>query len=205
MKGVSPALCACLFGVLVLAHSAIAAAPQCGDLDESGTIAATDALLLLKRAVGQNVTLLCPVCSTTTTLPATTTTSTTSTTTMPMPACDPLLQDCPVGTDGCYVVIPSGETACATPGTKSLGQDCSYINDCIPGEGCALINDPNNPTGLVCAFFCDADGAGGPTCSDTGGPGPTFVCVRLNDFYGDVDSAPPNLGICVDPNVYTVP
>ena len=68
-----------------------------------------------------------------------------------------------------------------------------------------MINDPNNPTGLVCAFFCDADGGGGPVCSDTGGPGAAFVCVRVNDFYSDVDSAPPSLGICVDPNVYTVP
>ena len=47
----------------------------CGDLDGSGSIAASDALVLLKRAVGQNVQISCPVCSSTTTLGGTTTTT----------------------------------------------------------------------------------------------------------------------------------
>ena len=33
---------------------------ECGDLDSNGSIAATDALLLLRNAVGQSVTLMCP-------------------------------------------------------------------------------------------------------------------------------------------------
>jgi hypothetical protein len=53
----------------------------CGDFDGSGLAAASDALLVLKAAVGQNVTLQCPVCpgSTTTTTGFTTTTSVTTT------------------------------------------------------------------------------------------------------------------------------
>jgi hypothetical protein len=51
----------------------------CGDLDASGTVAATDALLLLRRAVDLPVTLHCPCpdATTTTTFPAEPTTTTT--------------------------------------------------------------------------------------------------------------------------------
>lgn len=47
----------------VLSNSAASHATECGDLDSSGKIVASDALLLLKKAVGQNVQALeCPAC-----------------------------------------------------------------------------------------------------------------------------------------------
>jgi hypothetical protein len=48
--------------VIVCASPAIAGAAQalCGDLDLSGAVSATDALLLLKKAVGQAINLSCP-------------------------------------------------------------------------------------------------------------------------------------------------
>ncbi len=50
-----------LAAVLMLAPN-VAHSTTCGDVDDSGTIAATDALAVLKKAVGQDVgTLLCPV------------------------------------------------------------------------------------------------------------------------------------------------
>ena len=51
----------------------------CGDLDANGTVAATDALLLLRRAVDLPATLHCPCpdATTTTTFPTEPTTTTT--------------------------------------------------------------------------------------------------------------------------------
>jgi hypothetical protein len=47
-------------GILITLSGSLSWAVECGDLDGSGSIAATDALLLLKDAVGQPVTLTCP-------------------------------------------------------------------------------------------------------------------------------------------------
>jgi len=121
------------------------------------------------------------------------------------PRCDAIAQDCPNESDACYPIATyqSGTTVCGVPyGTNTQGQDCSYINDCLKGYGCVLPNDPNSATGLVCAFLCDALDAGGPTCAD--GPGAGFTCVALNDFYNMSEFAP-NLGMCVDPQVWTIP
>ena len=71
-----------------------------------------------------------------------------------------------------------------------------FLNDCQPGYGCNLLDDPLMPTGQVCAFFCDASGMGSPGCGD--GPGPAFTCVPINGFYGDVDNVATNIGMCVD-------
>lgn len=76
------------FAILLAASVALclyaspAVAQICGDLDNSGRVAATDALLLLQRAVGLRVTLHCRECSstTTTTFGSPTTTGTTTTT-----------------------------------------------------------------------------------------------------------------------------
>lgn len=48
---------------LTIGQPAFAATDTCGDLDGSGGLVASDALLLLKRAVGQNVAIECPDCS----------------------------------------------------------------------------------------------------------------------------------------------
>ncbi len=65
----------------------------CGDVDGNGAVRATDALMVLRKAVGLPVQLVCPSCQgSTTTIPAasTSTSSSTSTTTAPtttVPAC----------------------------------------------------------------------------------------------------------------------
>jgi hypothetical protein len=49
--------------VVVLSVGAVAqVSGECGDLDASGAVGATDALLLLKKAVGQNLDVFCPPC-----------------------------------------------------------------------------------------------------------------------------------------------
>lgn len=58
------ALCALPLAVAQAPPPAAAATQICGDFDGSGSVAATDALLLLKHAVGQAVSLSCPDCST---------------------------------------------------------------------------------------------------------------------------------------------
>jgi len=119
----------------------------------------------------------------------------------PTSECDALVQDCPEPGEACYVSNQGDPivTSCANevfPGAVQ-GAACGFINGCAEGYSCILTdNDPNNPTGLECAFHCNAL-AGSPTCDD--GPGPAFDCRAINDFYGNVSTAPANLGMCVDP------
>jgi hypothetical protein len=111
-------------------------------------------------------------------------------------ACDALAQDCPIGTDACFPDITMETTVCGAPfGTATQGDECQFINGCSKGYGCTLFNDAQ--TALVCAFICDALDAGGPSCADS--PNPAFNCIALNDYWGDVDNMPPNLGLCVAP------
>jgi len=115
------------------------------------------------------------------------------------PPCDPLAAspDCP-DSEACYVVLGSGATTCAPPASEATqGVACNYINACAAGYGCVLNNDPVAPTGLDCAFICDASASGGPTCAD--GPGPAFTCVPINRFYSNATDLPDALGMCVDP------
>lgn len=60
-------LIAAMYVLVLAARPAMAVHETCGDHDGSGTIAATDALLLLSSAVGQPVSLQCPACPTTVT------------------------------------------------------------------------------------------------------------------------------------------
>jgi hypothetical protein len=50
-------------GVTIAAIAAAQTSTVCGDLDASGAVGATDALLLLKKAVGQSLEVSCPPCS----------------------------------------------------------------------------------------------------------------------------------------------
>jgi len=86
-------------------HFDAAISLACGDLDGSGTVAASDALVLLKKAVGQDVSLSCPSCTTTTT------TGSTTTTTIDKPA-------------GCG------------NGRLDAGEECEGANGCGEGERC---------------------------------------------------------------------
>ena len=113
--------------------------------------------------------------------------------------CDPLSD--PSGCSGgeaCYILIVPGTSMCATPWTTDTqGAACEYINSCASGYGCILHNSPVNPTGLDCAFICDALQGGGPTCAE--GSEPSYTCVQINQFYPDVAGLPDAYGMCVDP------
>jgi len=117
----------------------------------------------------------------------------------PPSECNVLTQDCPIGSEACFIniaVLDPVFTFCANvqfPG-NTQGDPCDFSNGCAKGYGCVLPDD--NPNERVCAFHCDA-GGGGPTCAD--GPGPAFECRAINDFWGDVSTAPADLGMCVDP------
>lgn len=128
--------------------------------------------------------------------------------------CNPLdVTSCGSG-EMCALVISSGIATCqpvggtstsgasncaANPGTQ--GCDCMYLNACNPGYGCLLVNDPSNPTGNVCAFFCDpTQGGAGPSCSSATGGGSNFSCRQLMTFYTDATNVDPAVGLCIDPN-----
>ncbi|MFN2428265.1 MAG: DUF1963 domain-containing protein [Candidatus Binatia bacterium] len=94
---------------------ALAAPDTCGDLDGSGSLVASDALLLLKRAVGQNVAIECPDCS--------------------PPPCVELGEQCSISEDCCPVDVPPALTvhssvqAEATPAT-CCGGTCRVFGIC---------------------------------------------------------------------------
>ena len=124
------------------------------------------------------------------------------------PVCDVLAQDCAQAPEdehgtGCYLRLQAGTAVCrparaeldgGVPGLQ--GDACTYLDTCAVGYACTQLDDPV-PSGNVCAFFCDADDNGGPTCAD--GPGDPLTCVAINGgFYGDATSVPMNIGFCVD-------
>jgi Cys-rich repeat protein len=112
----------------VVATDRLSLASECGDVDGSGAIAASDALLVLQKAVGAQVPpLQCPVQCTSTTTTTSTTTST-------------IVSDCFSDTDcGAPVLYCCGYTCseCAQDAHCPSGFFCS---DCI----CA----PNQSSGL---------------------------------------------------------
>jgi hypothetical protein len=121
---ISMALALSTMLTLVCASSrpALAQSEICGDLDGSGAITASDALLLLRRAVGAGGDISCPQCGPTTTVAPTTTTTvgpttttilapTTTTTVAPTTTttvlgCASLGGSCVVDTDCCEVFPP---------------------------------------------------------------------------------------------------
>jgi hypothetical protein len=112
--------------------------------------------------------------------------------------CDPLGQDCPEDVS-CFVTSESGHRVCAEPNPgNDQGATCEFANDCSAGHGCLLIRNEIDPT-LTCAFFCDPEG-GSPTCAE--GPGATFRCDRIVDFYVNADFIGSDLGFCVDPTIF---
>jgi hypothetical protein len=113
--------------------------------------------------------------------------------------CNPLAQDCASSSDACYSLILTGEAICSQPVAfpGAQGEPCTFLNDCAIGYGCVLINDLIDPTGNICALFCDANGGGGPSCD---GLGAGFTCLRINTFYVDVNT-PDELGMCAPPDL----
>ena len=128
--------------VLVLAaprHAARAQTEICGDLDASGAITAADALRLLQRAVGQDVTLQCPVCQS----------STTSTITGPTTTLG----------GGPTTTVPIGTTT--TVATCSFpGASCNVNADCCQNEGSAICCDESCVFAQACKLIaspCECD------------------------------------------------
>ena len=89
------------------------------DVNDSGTVSAPDALFCLKDTVGQDVTLDCPPCATTTTTLVTTTTVPATTTTLP----------------------PTTTTSTIPPTTSTtLPTECKYCGEVLGLQG--LAGDP---------------------------------------------------------------
>lgn len=113
--------------------------------------------------------------------------------------CDPLSSPsgCSEG-EACFIRFSPATSVCAAPFTDATqGVACEFVNGCAGGYGCVLLNSPVNPTGQVCAFICDASQSGGPTCAQ--GPGSSFTCVQINQFYSNVADLPNEYGMCLDP------
>jgi hypothetical protein len=113
-----------------------------------------------------------------------------------LPACDPLLQDCPEG-QACYGVneaftcVPdaSGETGV-------YGDPCEYLNVCDPGLFCANAEGVPGCSASVgcCSEFCDLESADGDAqCS---GVAEGQACVAWTD---DPSPGLEAVGACVIP------
>lgn len=130
-----------------------------------------------------------------------------------MRACDPLAQNCAQNPEhaygtGCYVDVFTAGTYCLAAGLGTEdgaavagGAACSAFAACEVGYGCLLPDSVADATTNVCAFLCDSDSTGGPTCAE--GPGADHACVSLVDFYEGIGSVPPEIGMCVDCDVWT--
>lgn len=121
--GTKPSAGDCLY-VLKSAVKVVSCELCVCDVNNSGTLTATDGLQCLRKAVGLTVTLTCPSCSpvTTTTLASTgstTSTSTTSTTTTLPVNCT---------TNGDCSALPDGFRC--NPNTDTCEKPCTRDNDC---------------------------------------------------------------------------
>ncbi len=179
----STVLAACLGSSLLFSP---ASAQLCGDVNCSGSVTSTDALAVLRKAVGLSSPLLCADdCSSTTTSTTTTTTTTsaattTTLTTLPATTTTTLPQDSPCAcTDPCPFLCPDktlvvGECVISALGLSpgqclctalcpSLAPLCAPICDLSP---CDL----PCPAGGSVAGFCDTQGQEGCLCSNRDGP-----------------------------------
>ena len=89
-----------------------------------------------------------------------------------LPACDPLLQDCPEG-QACYGIDDAFTCVPDASGEMGLyGDACEYINVCDPGLFCASAEVVPSCTGSLgcCSEFCDLeDESGNAQCSGAAG------------------------------------
>lgn len=113
-----------------------------------------------------------------------------------LPACDPLVQDCPEG-QACYnsagdLFVCFKESA--MPGEGAPGAECQYINQCQKGGFCAsaasVSNCPPMSTGC-CTPFCPVSGGNAP-CQAGEECTPFFEMGMAPPSYEDV-------GVCVIP------
>ncbi len=145
MRG--PANLGTILTLLLLLSPVTSHGQECGDLDSSGSIAATDALLVLKKAVGTpDVTLHCPAgCSTTTTTQCQTY----------LDCAGPGDCECQSGMCACVTLPTTTTTTTTLPANP--GAACESDDECTGGLKCCY------PCGIPgCAYECtapDAEGA----------------------------------------------
>jgi len=116
--------------------------------------------------------------------------------TLCLPACDPLLGDCPEG-EGCFPT-PNDVFVCATltedPG-GGQGEPCEHINDCVPGHVCTgSAANPDCMGMYCCSAYCDVN-AGLPC------PG-AELGVTCQPWF-EPGAAPPgyeDVGVCALPS-----
>src|SRR5262249_14348469 len=90
------------------------------------------------------------------------------------PTCSLLLQDCAMGSQGCYISAgtqPPERGICLTAGAGGQGTQCSRSTECQKGYLCTR---PAGGGATVCAKMCDRQG-GPPACD----PGSGTTCHPL--------------------------
>lgn len=81
--------------------------------------------------------------------------------------------------EGCWVIADDGSTTCFTAGTKTEGQACGPLNDCVAGFGCFGIGGAAPACIGFCRLGMDSDCSGGHTCQEVGGGLPTGIGLCL--------------------------
>jgi len=136
--------------------------------------------------------------------------------------CDPVVQDCVVKNEGCYVNTGTGKSSCSRVPEETLGlgqdDDCygpdgsdgCYLNGCPAGYSPILNKGgPMGPGGSVCAAYCspvmqdmnnagELGGASPYTCGAAGAP-LGYECRFIQSFYSNTDLVDVSVGMCVPP------
>lgn len=139
-------------------------------------------------------------------------------------SCDPVVQDCTVETEACYLSTGNGTSSCArVPEEASMltqdddcygpDSDSCFLNGCAEGFGSNLNKGgPDGPGGSVCAAFCspviqhtgDSNSLGGDpsgvTCASRGAV--SHHCRFINSFYSNTEMVPDSVGFCVPPDLW---
>jgi hypothetical protein len=84
--------------------------------------------------------------------------------------CNPLASNCTDATTSCYP--QTGGSKCSTKGKTPEGSDCTFANDCEPGNVCLTLAMVTR-----CHRVCDPAG-GNPGCTAPA------TCGKVNDTYG---------------------
>lgn len=110
--------------------------------------------------------------------------------TLCLPGCNPLLDDCELGT-----CVPAGDAfACFFDGSADApGEPCEYVEDCAPGSVCTwaeTTGDCGEDADACCASLCDLNAAD-----------PSAACLpgqTCTPWYRDGEAMPPldAVGVC---------
>ncbi len=157
-------------------------AQTCGDVNDSGELTATDALLVLKGSVGQEVTLTCECTGGTGSCET----------------CETDLAQCTQDLDTCNAALE----ACDTPpscgnGQIELGEHCD--TGALDGYTCAKLGHAGGT--LACTDTCDFDVSG---CDECGGLFQFDVCWYLGELDEDCNEVCTSHGDVYDAGTSTV-